>query len=167
MKIGIKEFIIICLVGIVCLLAGILLAQKPVVDPVVYQQPADDGKLSKRYKDENLVAKIRNKASELQRCYFIYLESSPETKEGVVKILFKVEEDGLIGKTQITENEFKNTQLSKCILAQFEKTYLSPPPLGINRYISHDLDFKLEETAIKEAKEREARNQPPKILPVN
>lgn len=167
MKIGQKEIVIIFLVGIVCLLAGVLIAQKSSPAPAIYQQPADDGKLSKSYKEENLVAKIREKGKELQACYFTYLETSPEIKEGVVKILFKVEENGFVGNTQVTANDFKNSKLNECILEKFENTYLSPPPLGINRYISHDLAFKLEETALKEAKERELRNHPPKILPVN
>ena len=84
-----------------------------------------------------------------------------------MKILFKVEENGFVGKVQVTENNFKNSKLSECILEKFENIYLSPPPLGINRFISHDLAFKLEETAIKDAAERELRNTPPKVLPVN
>lgn len=167
MKLGIKEFIILALVTIIGVLIGVLITQKPQQAPVVYQQPADDGKLAKTYKEENLVVKIRNKGKEIQTCYFDYLETSPETKEGVVKILFKVEEDGFVGKMQITDNDFKNTKIEKCILEKLENMYLSPPPLGINRFISHDLAFKLEETAIKEAKEREERNKPPKVLPVN
>lgn len=167
MNIGQKEIVIIFLVGIICLLGGILISQKSSIEPAVYQQPADDGKLSKNYKEENLVAKIRDKAKDLQSCYFAYLDTSPEIKEGLIKILFKVEENGLVGKVQVTESDFKNSKLSECVLAKFENTYLAPPPLGINRYISHDLAFKLEETALKEAKERELRNRPPKVLPVN
>lgn len=167
MKLGFKEYLILLLIGLVGLLIGVLITQKPSQAPVSYQQPADDGKLAKAYKDENLVAKIRSKGESIQECYLTYLTTSPEKKEGVVKILFKIEEDGLIGKTQVTENDFKNSKLEDCILEKFEKTYLAPPPLGINRFISHDLAFKLEETALKEAKERELRNQPPKVLPVN
>lgn len=167
MKVGLRESLIIFLVGLVGLLVGILITQKSSPEPVAYQQPADDGKLSKSYKEENLVAKIRDKAKDLQACYFTYLEISPEVKEGMIKILFKIEENGLVGKVQVTESDFKNSKLSECVLEKFENTYLAPPPLGINRYISHDLAFKLEETALKEAKERELRNRPPKILPVN
>lgn len=167
MKISFKEILIIVLVGVIGLLLGILITQTQSSGQVVYQQPADDGKLSKNYKEENLVAAIREKAKELQSCYFSYLENSPEIKEGVVKILFKVEENGFIGNHQVTESDFKNSKLNECVLDKFNNTYLAPPPLGINRYISHDLAFKLEETALKEAKERELRNRPPKVLPVN
>ena len=65
MKIGQKEIAIIFLVGIICLLAGVLIAQKSSPEPSIYQQPADDGKLSKSYKEENLVAKIREKGKEV------------------------------------------------------------------------------------------------------
>ena len=129
MKVGQKEAVIVVLVGIICLLAGILISQKSSPEPVVYQQPADDGKLSKSYKEENLVAKIRDKAKDLQACYFAYLDTSPAIKEGLVKMLFKVEENGLIGKVQVTESDFKNSKLNECVLEKFENTFLAPPPL--------------------------------------
>lgn len=94
------------------------------------------------------------------------MKKKPDTKEGVVKILFKVEENGFAEKIKITQSDFDNSNLSKCILDKFKNTFFSPPPLGINRYISHDLVFKLEETALKELKEKELLNQPPKVLPV-
>lgn len=162
-----KQIVILALVAIIFLLIGILVTKNSSSSAPAYQMPADDGKLAKSYKEENLVKKIRENAKELQSCYFQYLDSKPEMQEGVIKLLFKVEENGFIKEIQVTENDFKNKSFEKCVEDKLEDIYLSPPPLGINRFISHEIAFKSEETALKEAKEREEKNQPPKVLPVN
>jgi hypothetical protein len=78
----------------------------------------------------------------------------------------KVEEDGKISSVQVTKNEFEDESMADCVTKKINGYYLAPPPYGINRNIAHVLAFKTEATAEREAKERQLKNQPPKVLPV-
>ncbi|MBP9682434.1 MAG: hypothetical protein KBD76_13590 [Bacteriovorax sp.] len=160
------QMLTLFLVAVICILAGLLLGKSSTPSPSAYQMPADDGKLAKSYKEENLVKAIRDNAKILQTCYLAYLDKKPEIKEGVMNILLKVEESGQISEVKITKDQFQNLDFENCLIKKIEKFYLSPPPLGINRYLAHELGFKSEETALKEAKERQEKNRPPKVLPV-
>ena len=177
MKIDIKTGIIILLVGIVGMLVGVLLgkssqsggsqsiAQAPVQAPSF--APADDGKLAKEYKEKVLIKTLFDNAKDLQKCYFELLDKKPKISEGVMDMLIKVEEDGSISQVRITKNEFQDNDMGECVADKVKTYFLAPPPFGINRYISHSLAFKSEETAKKEAEERAEKNKPPKIMPVN
>lgn len=130
------------------------------------QTPADDGKLAQSYKEKVLLKTIHDNAKELQTCYFELLKKSPPVTEGEMNVLFKVEEDGKISSAKITKDQFNDKNFQTCISTKLESYYLSPPPLGINRYISHVLAFKSEAQALKEAQERALKNKPPVMLPV-
>lgn len=128
---------------------------------------ADDGKLAQTYKDKVIVKVIRDNAKDLQHCYFAYLKKAPKISEGEMEVLIEVEENGKVASVEVTRSEFKNDTFSDCVSDKIEDYYFSPPPVGINRFISHVLAFKSEETAIREAKERAEKNKPPQMLPVN
>lgn len=130
------------------------------------QMPADDGKLAQSYKEKVIVKTIRDNAKDLQTCYFTLLDKKPSVSEGELVVLFKVEENGEISSVKVTKNDFNDSDFGDCISKKLATYYLTPPPLGINRYISHSLAFKSEETAEKEAKERAEKSKPPKVLPV-
>lgn len=164
---------IIILVGVIGVLLGVLIGKRDSVGPAPAPvsvansfAPADDGKLAKEYKEQVIVKTIRENAKDLQKCYFELLAGKPEVSEGEITILFKVEEDGSISSAKATRNEFANVDFENCVTEKMKSYYLTPPPYGINRNISHVLAFKSEETALKEAKERELKNKPPKMLPV-
>jgi hypothetical protein len=171
-KIDIKLATIIVLVGVVGVLLGIVLGRGPSSAPTQTTQnsqnfiPADDGKLAKEYKEQVIVGVIRENAKDLQKCYLSYLDKKPKINEGVLNLLLKVEEDGSISSVSITKNEFEDKEMAECVSNKIAHYYLAPPPYGINRNISHVLAFKTEATAEREAKERQLKNQPPKVLPV-
>ena len=127
----------------------------------------DSAKLGKEYKEKVVVKVIQENAKDIQKCYLDYLAQNKELTEGTLDLLFKVEENGMISEVAITKNDFKNQEMGDCVSEKMKNYYLSPPPLGINRYISHTLAFKSEETAKREAEERAKNNAPPKVLPVN
>jgi hypothetical protein len=135
-------------------------------NPQVMQTPADDGKLAQTYKEKVVTKVIHDNALDLQKCYLNFLDKKPTITEGDMSILLKVEEDGSISSAKITKNNFQDNSFAECVSKKFESYYFSPPPLGINRYISHVLAFKSEATAEKEAKERAEKNRPPKVMPV-
>lgn len=165
----IKLLIIIILVGVVGILTGVLIEKSsiaPATQPPVYGS-TDDGKLAKEYKDKVVVQVIKDNAKDLQKCYFELLENNPVTREGILTILIKVEEDGKISSTKIIKNEFSNKEIAHCVTKKIGSYYLAPPPYGINRYISHTLAFKTEANAKKEAERRAETNKPPKMLPVH
>lgn len=156
------------LIGIIGILLGIIFGRttSTTTAPVVNQTPADDGKLAKEYKEKNLVKVIKDNAKSLQVCYFAFLDKKPSVTEGVMDILIKVEEDGKISSARITKDEFIDKDFESCLISKFNNFYLAPPPLGINRYMSHVLAFKSEATALKEEKEWQENNKPPMMLPV-
>lgn len=154
------------------ILSGILIGRSTSVPAPSQGQnqnfaPADDGKLSREYKEKVVGSMIRDNAKELQKCYLSHLDKKPKIIEGDLNILFKVEEDGKISSASVTKNEFQDNSVSECVISKIQGQFLSPPPYGINRNISHTLSFKTEATAAKEAKERELNSRPPKVLPVN
>lgn len=167
-KLDAKSIIIIVLVAVIGVLVGMNLKSSP--EPLsaapAMQAPAGDAKLAQTYKEKVVVKKIYDNAKDIQTCYLAYLETKPTLTEGAMDILLKVEEDGSIGSVKVTHDEFKNSTFEDCIVAKLSSYYLAPPPLGINRYISHTLAFKSEATALKEAKENAEKNKPPKMLPV-
>ena len=130
------------------------------------QTPADNGKLAQTYKEKVLLKVIRENAKDLQTCYFDLLKKTPIITEGEMNILFKIEEDGKISSAKITKDQFNDKKFESCISNKLESYYLSPPPLGINRFISHVLAFKSEAQALKDAKERAEKSKPPMMLPV-
>ena len=130
------------------------------------QAPAGDAKLAQSYKEKVVVRKIYDNAKDIQSCYLDYLEKKPKVTEGAMDILLKIEEDGSIDSVKITQDSFQDNVFEGCIANKLKGHFLSPPPLGINRFISHTLAFKSEAKALKDAKEREEKNKPPKLLPV-
>lgn len=163
-----KNILIVILVGIIGVMAGSLWNKELNKNQSgIMQMPASDEKLAKSYKEDNLVKNIRDNAKELQVCYLSYLDTKPGLKEGTMNLLIKVEENGQLSDVQITRDQFENKDFESCLIKKIEKFYFNPPPLGINRYISHELGFKSEETALKESKERLEKNRPPKVLPVD
>lgn len=164
MKLDFKLVIIIVLVGIIGILTGVIIGksgktEQSSIAPV-------DAKIAKEYKEQVIVKTIRENAKDLQQCYLDLLATSPKTTEGSVTVLLKVEEDGKISSAKVTKSAFQDQSLESCVSRKLESYYLAPPPYGINRYISHVLAFKTEETAQKEAKMREEKNRPPKLIPV-
>ena len=169
-KIDIKLTIIILLVACIALLIGLNLGKNNSSansTSVPSQTPADDGKLAQSYKEKVVTKVIRDNAKDLQVCYLDLLTKKPVITESEMELLFKVEEDGKISSAKITQNGFHDEPFAACVIKKMESYYLSPPPLGINRYISHTLAFKSEATAAKDAKERAEKNRPPKMLPVH
>lgn len=170
LKIDIKLLIIILLVGIIGILLGIVIGKG--FSPTTTSSPVnygggDDGKLAKEYKEKVILKVIREQAKDLQTCYFELLHKKPKISEGVLDFILKVEEDGKISNANLIKNEFGDGEMGKCVTQKLLSYHLSPPPFGINRYMAHTLAFKSEETAKKEAAEREKLNQPPKMMPVN
>lgn len=175
MKIDFKTAVIIALVAVIGLLAGILIGRSPSGSAPSAQTaikkesfvPADDGKLAKAYEKDELGKVIRENAKDLQECYFKLLAKKPAINEGTMAVLLKIEEDGKISQAKVTKNELKDEDFGDCISKKLTSYYLAPPPYGINRFISYDLTFQSEETVARQAKEREEKSRPPKILPIN
>jgi hypothetical protein len=134
--------------------------------PPAIQAPAGDAKLAQSYKGKVVVKKIYDNAKDIQSCYLDYLEKKPKVTEGAMDILLKIEEDGSIASVKITQDSFEDDVFKSCVANKLKGYFLSPPPLGINRFISHTLEFKSEDKALKDAKERAEKNKPPKLLPV-
>lgn len=158
--------IIIGLTTVVGVLLGIVIGRQSSSSSAL-QSPADDGKLAQSYKEKVIVKVIRDNAKDLQKCYFAHLKKAPKVTEGEMEVLIEVEENGKVSSVEVTRNEFKKEEFAECVSEKIEDYYFSPPPIGINRFISHVLAFKSEETAIREAKERAEKNKPPQMLPVN
>lgn len=160
------KYMLIFLVGVIGVLLGLLVGRNSSTTSSSLQMPADDGKLAKEYKEKNLVKLIRDNAKDIQTCYLDLLKKENKNIEGTLTLLFKLEEDGEISNTKVTGSSFNNNNFESCVTKKFDGLYLSPPPIGINRYISHDLAFKDEQTALKEAEEKKQNSKPPEILPV-
>jgi hypothetical protein len=165
MKLDIKTIIIIILIFIIGILLGLNLKKNESANTATI--PVENGKLSKEYKSKEITSFINKNAFKIQNCYLTYLEKKPAKAEGNLQILIKVEEDGRMTNVRISDNELKDETIANCVIKNFENNYIAPPPYGINRYLSHSLAFKSEETAKKEQEERARnRNNLPKILPV-
>lgn len=166
MKVDTKQILIFSLVAMTSILVGVLIGKNS-SPPPMGAPLADDGKLAQAYKEKVLLKVIRENAKDLQKCYFELLEQDPIVKEGEMDVLLKIEEDGKIASAKITKDQFNSQNFAECVSAKLESYYLSPPPMGINRFISHVLAFKSEATALKEAQDRAESNKLPKILPVD
>lgn len=114
-----------------------------------------------------IVRVIRENAKDLQKCYFDLLKKKPNISEGEMEVLIELKENGKVDDVEVTRNQFNDSQFASCVSEKIEDYYFAPPPAGINRYISHVLAFKSQETAEREAKERAEQNKPPQMLPVN
>lgn len=166
MKLDFKLVTIIVLVGVIGILTGFIVGKSNNQTVAPATPVAVDGKLAKEYKEQVLIKVIRENAKDLQQCYFDLLGSSPKITEGNLTVLIKVEEDGKISSARVTKNDFQDSKMGTCVSGKLESYYLAPPPIGINRHISHVLAFKTEETALKEARVREEKSRPPKLFPV-
>lgn len=167
MKIDIKIGIIVILVGVLAFLMGRNSSQNTKSGaPVSTASVAPDGKLAKNYKQKEIVKTIRANAKDLQSCYLTYLEKKGPVNEGVIKILFLLRENGSVSEARTISNEFPDINFGECVASKMKSYHFAPPPLGINRNIIHELAFKTQETAEREAKERLKKNSLPKVLPV-
>ena len=170
-KLDKKNIVIITLVGVIGILVGIIVGQSISKNskttsptPVIMDQ---DGKLAKSYKEQVLVKTIRENAKDIQTCYLDYLAMKPKIIEGDFAFNIKVEEDGEITSMKMTNNDFKQDSFADCVTRKIKSYRLSPPPLGINRNIDHNISFKTQETADREALERSKSFELPKVLPVS
>lgn len=145
-------------------MAGVLIGKGSMNQPTV-QGPADE-KMEKAFKDKVISKVIRENAKDLQKCYFNLLDKKPSVTEGDIDILIHLEENGKVSSAELTKNTLNDSQFGDCVVKKVESYYFAPPPIGINRYISHTLSFKSEETALREAKERAEASKPPQMLPV-
>ncbi len=165
MKIDIKTTVIIVLVAIVAFLAGKLYNNNNTANQMANMSPAD-AKIMRQYKQKEITKTIRDNAKDLQQCYLKYLETNPDIKEGVVKLLFLLRENGTVEESRIVKSDFTDQSIANCANEKVKTYYFAPPPLGINRNIDHDIAFKSQETAEREAKEWAEKQKLPKILPV-
>lgn len=129
------------------------------------QAPADE-KAAKGFKDKIISKVIRDNAKDIQKCYFEFLNKKPQVSEGEIDILIELKENGKVGSVEVTRNQFNDESFGSCVAEKIDSYFFAPPPIGINRFISHTLAFKSEETALREAKERAEKNKPPMMLPV-
>ncbi len=148
------------------ILAGILIGQRQSQPPRNVLAASEEAKFAKEYKEQVVIKTIRENAKEIQQCYLDLLSKNPTIKEGSLTVLFKIEEDGEISSARITKNDFNDSMMAECVSTKLTSYYFAPPPIGINRYISHVLSFKTEETVKKEALERAEKSKLPKVLPI-
>ena len=136
--------------------------------------PNPDEKALSNYKRSGFNNFIMAYGREYSDCYNKLLEKIGEkpkdendtrSREGVLTYVFQVGEDGSLLKYELIQNEFKDAEIDGCVSKHFADLRFLPPPLGINRYISHDFSFKTKETYEKELEER--KNSLPKVLPVS
>lgn len=166
MKIDAKSLIIIVLIGLLFSIVGYLLGSSgSTSSDQQYALPADS-KVAKDYKREEIVKTIRDNAKDIQKCYLDYLKIEREQKEGTITVLFLLNEDGSVSKSSVIKNEFSDDEFGQCAAQKIASYHFAPPPLGINRNISHDLAFMTQETAEAMAKERAEQRAMPKVLPV-
>lgn len=144
---------------------------------VTLQAPNPDEKALQKYKRAGFNDVVMKYAREYSDCYKVYLgeddkgvavEKRPEgfIREGVMTFVFHVAEDGRMLSYNLVKDDFKQDDFEKCIHKNFSDLHFLPPPLGINRYIAHDLSFKTEETYKRELEERKNQSLP-KVLPVS
>lgn len=173
MKIDGKVLIIIVLVGIIGVMAGVLIGQSSSVTQASVQSqvaPAAmsvaDPKVMKDYKKNEIMKVIRENSKEIQVCYKDHLNLKPETTEGMIRFILSLNEDGSVRNAKLIKSDFGESDIGNCSVNILKNLNFAPPPLGINRNISHELAFKSEETARREAEEAKKRSSLPKVLPV-
>lgn len=166
-KIDLKTSMIVILVAVVAFLAGKLYTVNTSQSNLANNMgAAADGKLLRQYKQKEINRTVRENARDLQKCYLAYLEKKPQVSEGVIKILFLLKENGAVEESRVVKSDFPDPEFGKCANEKIKSYYFSPPPFGINRNIDHDLAFKSQETAEREAKEWAEKQKLPRILPV-
>lgn len=172
MKLDQKTIVIIVLATALGLTLGLLFGKSKDVTvktpaPVTPYSVGDSGKLAKEYKEKSVNRAIFENSKNIQECYLEYLKASPTITEGELVVLFKVEENGEMTELKTTKNEFNNQEFGECVNRKLSQIFLDPPPMGINRYISHTLSFIKEETAKALEEKRKKEKLLPKVLPVN
>lgn len=138
------------------LLAGMLWSKKNTTTIV-----HDSGKLTESYKAE-VAGVIRDHARDIQSCYLEFLKNKKDVPEGKFSFIVHIEDSGEVTKFDVTKNELDES-MKDCLKTKIMSYRFTPPPAGINKYISHSLSFKSEESALKE---KEARKLP-KVLPTS
>jgi hypothetical protein len=162
----IKLIIIIFLCLALGVISGLYFgSSKRSASPVPYVS-SDDAKTGKDYKSKSIQPVFVENATDIQTCYLTYLKGNPEVSEGKVNLVFKINEDGSVSDAKVIKNEF-NDRMGDCLVGKVESYFFSPPPYGMNPYMNHSFSFVSEETAKKEAEQRQLNNTPPKILPAN
>lgn len=170
MKVDVKTIIIVILIGIIGVISGFMLGNRKSGDNnsvAAANNSVADPKVAKDYKRNEIMKVIRENAKEIQKCYLDHLKNNPPVKEGIVRFIMNLREDGSVESSKITKSDFESEEIGSCSLSIVNKLYFSPPPLGINRTIGHELAFKSEETARMEAEEARKKNALPKVLPVS
>lgn len=167
MKIDIKTSIIVVLIAVVAFLAGKIYTVNTTQSSQANNMAGvADEKLLRQYKQKEITATIRENAKDLQKCYLAYLEKKPQVTEGVIKVLFLLKENGAVEESRVVKSDFPDPEFGNCTNDKIKTYYFSPPPFGINRNIDHELAFKSQETAEREAKEWAEKQKLPKVLPV-
>lgn len=167
MKIDKKTSAIFVLVAVVAFLLGKLYSGNSSQSNLANNMAGvADGKLLRQYKQKEISKTVRENARDLQKCYLAYLDKKPQISEGVIKVLFLLKENGAVEESRVVKSDFPDPEFGKCANEKIKSYYFSPPPFGINRNIDHDLAFKSQETAEREAKEWAEKQKLPKILPV-
>lgn len=149
-----KKFLI-ALFLVIGIIAGILFSKTYLSST---PSPAS-AKVLNEYKGD--VAKvIRENAADLQKCYLEHLAMNPKRDEGKVSFVFQVEEDGRVSSMDVTGNELESETIKSCVSQKISSYRFPPPPVGVNRYISHTILFESPESAASRRNKRF-----PKILP--
>ncbi|MEY3902692.1 MAG: hypothetical protein RL189_1998 [Pseudomonadota bacterium] len=148
---------------------------------VVLMAPASDPKIELAYRRNGFADRIMSpqRREALTGCYNELLkangidESKPAaTKsptstdmskfEGKVTYVFHIAENGEKISHEIIDSQISDSNFLGCIEVALRGVRFLPPPLGINRYLSHEFTFKSEQTFRKEMEEK--KNQEPLVL---
>lgn len=167
MKLDLKSSVIVILLIVVAFMAGKMYNMNS--DRGQQNQnmsSAPDPKLIRQFKQKEINRTIRENARDLQKCYLTFLEKKTAITEGVIKVVFQLKENGNVEEIKVVKNDFSDDVFGRCVADKIKTYYFAPPPPGINRNIDHELAFKSQETAEREAKEWAEKQKLPKILPV-
>lgn len=90
---------------------------------------------------------------------------APEQRtEGALIFVFHVRESGELQDFDLAIDELHDATFTECIKKALTGIRFTPPPLGINRYISYEMNFKTEET-LKKEREQKANQAPYTLVP--
>lgn len=148
---------------------------------VVLMAPAPDAKTEMGYRRNGFADRIMSpqRREALTGCYNELLkangidESKPAAAnnptstdmskfEGKVTYVFHIAENGEKISHEIVDSQISDRNFLGCIEVALRGVRFLPPPLGINRYLSHEFTFKSEQTYRKELEEK--KNQEPLVL---
>ncbi|MEN9811214.1 MAG: hypothetical protein RLZZ488_2781 [Pseudomonadota bacterium] len=148
---------------------------------VVLMAPAPDPKTELAYRRNGFADRIMTvqRREALTNCYTEFLKSngidesnSAATKtatgadlskfEGKVTYVFQIAENGEKITHEIVDSQISDRNFLGCIEVALRGVRFLPPPLGINRYLSHEFTFKSEQTYRKEMEEK--KSQEPLVL---